>query len=190
MHLTLFRLLSLSIFPWKARPKDRVGLHSSHNIFHNERDRITLCEKIFGKTLVMSAGSNRIIYDGHEISHMSAITLWVDDASGIKSITFSNNTRRRAMPKDVELSVYGLWNTKQPSRKSATLNIIAALLPRVDERLGRFSKPGRQSSILGSSSLSRSSTVALQKQSKSVKLRCTIDFTGLSDKEMLLSHLI
>jgi hypothetical protein len=38
-------------------------------IFHEKQDRITLCEKIFGKTLVMVAGSNKVTYDGREISH-------------------------------------------------------------------------------------------------------------------------
>jgi hypothetical protein len=78
-------------------------------IFHEKQDRITLCEKIFGKTLVMAAGSNKVAYDGREISHMSAITLWLDGASETKSITFFPNfTGQNAAPKDIELRVHGL----------------------------------------------------------------------------------
>lgn len=161
-------------------------------IFHETQDRITLCKMIFGKTLIMSAGSDIIIYDGQEISHMSAIALWFDDASGTRSMTFFPNlTGKTATPKDVELKIHGLWDPKnKTSRNPKALAIIAESMPRDDEGSNMCAGPdGRSSVRSGGTFLSKAFSASSQKWKRSGKLKCTIRFTRSSDRASFLSYL-
>jgi hypothetical protein len=159
-------------------------------IFQEEQDRITLCKKIFGKNLVMTAGSNKVTYDGWEISRMSAITMWFDGTSKAKSITFSPNlTMENA---DIELRVHGLWDAKKALRNSNAVVIVAESMSRVDEdeRLDTIIGLGRQSSIKsGGTFFNKASSTTSQKWKRSGKQKCTIEFTHSSDTVLFLSHL-
>ena len=160
-------------------------------IFHEKQDRITLCEMIFGKTLLLSAGSDRIRYDGREISHMSAVALWIDDASGTQSMTFFPNLIGKSVTsKDIELKLHGLWAPKKAPRNPNVLAVIAEWMPRDDEGLDMSAKPERQSSVhSGGTFLSRASSVTSQRWKKSGKMKCTIQFTRSSDRASFLNHL-
>ena len=160
-------------------------------IFHEKQDHITLSEMIFGKTLLMSAGSDKVIYDAREISHMSAIALWFDDVSGTQSMTFFPNlTGKREISKDMELKIHGLWDPIKTPRNPNTLAVIAESIPRNDEVLNMSTRPNRQSSIQsGGTFLSKASSATSQKRKKSGKLKCTIQFTRSSDRASFLNHL-
>ena len=160
-------------------------------IFHEKKDQITLCEMIFGKTLLMIAGSDRINYDGREISRMSAVALWIDDASGIQSITFFPNIAgKRATSKDMELKIHGLWAPNKAPRNLNALAIMTESMPTDDEGLNMSAKPNRQSSVQsGGTFLSKASSAISQKWKRSGKLKCTIHFTRSSDKVCFLNHL-
>ena len=160
-------------------------------IFHEKHDHITLSEMIFGKTLLMSAGSDKVIYDAREISHMSAIALWFDDASGTQSMTFFPNlTGKRATSKDMELRIHGLCDPNKASRNPNTIAVIAESMSRNDEILDMSATPDRQSSVQsGGTFLSKASSVTSQKRKKSGKLKCTIQFTRLSDRASFLNYL-
>lgn len=154
-------------------------------IFYEKQDRILLCEKIFGKTLIMTAGSNKITYGRQELSHMSAIALWLDSASGTKSVTLSPNfIGQKTVRKDIELMVHGLWDAKKALRNSNALSIVAESMSRVDE--DTFDGSSIKS---GATRFSRASTTTLPKWKKSGKLKCTIEFSQLSDRMLFLSHL-
>jgi hypothetical protein len=160
-------------------------------IFDQQQGRTTLCEHIFGKTLLMSAGSNKITVKGKDVSHMSAITLWLDITSRIRSITFLQNTSKKTRPKDIQLRVYGVWDTDRASRKSSILNLATELLSADDEQLNTDSSLSNQSHIaLGNSPLSGTSIVTSKNRSKLGILRCTIEFTGSSSKTLFLSHIV
>ena len=160
-------------------------------IFHEKQDHITLCEMIFGKNLLMCAGSDKIDYAGREIAHMSAVALWFDDASGILSMTFCPNlTDKRATLKDMELKVHGLWDPIKASPNPNTLAVIAEPMPRHDESLDISAKPDRQSSVQsGGTFLSKASSTTTQRGKKSGKLKYTIKFTRSSDRASFLNHL-
>ena len=160
-------------------------------IFYEKQDQITLCEMIFGKTLLMSAGTDKISYNGREISHMSAVALWMDDASETQSMTFFPNIiSKRATSKDIELKLQGLWGPNKAPRNPNVLAVIAESMPRDDERLNISSKPDRQSSVYsGGTFLSKASSATSQKWKKSGKLKCTIQFTRSSDRASFMNHL-
>ena len=135
-------------------------------IFHENEDRITLCEMIFGKSLLITAGSDRINYDGQEISPMSAVALWFDEASETQSMTFFPNlTGKTATPKDVELKIHGLWDpTKKTSRNPKALAIIAELIPSDEEGLNISVGPNGRSSVQsGGTILSKASSAPSKK---------------------------
>ena len=158
-------------------------------IFREKEDQITLCETIFGKNLLMCAGSDKIVYDGREIAHMSAVTLWFDDASGTQSITFFPNlTFKKATSKDMELKIHGLWAPNKAPRNSNTLAVIAESMPGNDEGLNMSAKPDRQSSVQsGGTFLDKASSATTKKGKKSGKLKCTIKFTRSSDRASFLN---
>jgi hypothetical protein len=158
-------------------------------IFHEKEDRTTLCEIIFGKTLVMSAGTNKISYNGQEISHMSSIALWLDDATGTKSITLSPNlTGKRTTPKDIELKVHGLSEASKALRVLKTLTIVVELMPRIDEDLDTFAELERQSTATsGLTFLSKAS--ATNSQKKTGPFKYNIEFTHVDDRQSFLSSL-
>ena len=161
-------------------------------IFHEKDDRNALCEKIFGKTLLTSTGSDRIKYDGREISHMSSVTLWLDDASGTQSMTFSPNlTTKTATPKDMELRIYGLCDPKQAPRNPNAVAVLAESMPVDDEGLDMSARPDRQPSVQSRGTLLRraSSNNTSQKGKKSGKLKCIIEFGRSSDKASFLGCL-
>ena len=160
-------------------------------IFHEKQDQITLCEMIFSKTLLMSAGSDKINYDGREMSHMSAVALWLDGTTGTQSMTFFPNlTGKRATSKDTELKIHGLWAPNKAPRNTNTLAVIAESMPRDDEGLNIPTEPDQQSSIQsGGTFLSKASSATSQKWKKSGKLKCTIQFTRSSDRASFLNHL-
>ena len=160
-------------------------------IFHEKQDQITLCEMIFGKTLLMSAGSNIINYDGREISHMSAVALWFDGTSGTLSMTFFPSlTGKRGTSKDMELKIHGLWAPNKAPRNPNVLAVIAESMPRDDEALNLSARPDRQSSVQsGGTFLSKASSATSQKRKESGKLKCTIHFTRSSDRASFLNHL-
>ena len=160
-------------------------------IFHEKQDQITLCEMIFGKSLLMIAGSDRINYDGREISHMSAVALWIDDASGTQSMTFFPNIAgKRATSKDMELKIHGLWAPNKAPRNLNALAIMTESMPGDDEGLDMSAKPDRQSSVQsGGAFLSKASSAISQKWKRSGKLKCTIQFTRSSDRASFLNHL-
>ena len=161
-------------------------------IFHENENRITLCEMTFGKTLLMTAGSDRINYDGQEISHMSAVALWFDEASETQSMTFFPNlTGKTATPKDVELKIHGLWDpTNKTSRNPKALAIIAESMPSDEEGLNISVGPNGRSSVQsGGTILSKASSAPSKKWKKSGNLKCTIRFTRSSDRASFLSHL-
>ena len=55
-------------------------------VFFEEHDRNTICEAIFGKSLIMTTGSNKMTLNGRELSHLSAIALWFDPNVQITSM--------------------------------------------------------------------------------------------------------
>lgn len=160
-------------------------------IFHEKQDQITLCEMIFGKTLLMSAGTDKIDCNGREIAHMSAVALWFDDASGTKSITFFPNLNgKRATSKDMELKIHGLWAPNKAPRNPNVLAFIAESMDRDDEGLKTSATPARQSSVQsGATLLSKASLDTSQERKKSGKLKCTIQFTRSSDRASFVKHL-
>ena len=162
-------------------------------IFHEKQDQITLREMIFGKTLLMSAGSNKVCYDGQEIAHMSAIALWLDDESETKSKSmtfFPNLTCKKATPKDMELKIHGLWGSNKASRNPHVLVVKAEPMRRDDESLNVSARPDRQSNVQsGGTFLSKASSTTSQRWRKSGKLKWTIEFTRASDRESFSSHL-
>lgn len=158
-------------------------------IFHESQDRIKFCQMIFAKTLLMSAGSDTINHDGQEISHMSAIALWYDDASGTASMTISPNlTGKKATPTDVELKIHGLYDPEnKTSRNPKALAIIAEAMPSDDEGSNMSARPdGRLSVRLGRTSPSKASPAPSPKWKKSGKLKCVIRFTRSSDRASFL----
>ena len=160
-------------------------------IFDEKQDQITLGEMILGKTLVMSAGSNKIRYNGQEISHMSAIALWYDDVSGTQSMTFFPNlTGKTTRPKDMEFKIHGLWDANKAPRNANAVAVMAESMPRDDEGLNMSARPDRQSSVQSRGTfLSKASSTTSDKWRKSGKLRCSIEFTRRSDRASFLSHL-
>lgn len=159
-------------------------------IFQNKLDRATLCETIFGKTLRVSSGIDKIIFDGQEVSHMSALVLWSDEVSRTQSITFSNNTSRRMTPRDVELRVCGLWNAKKILKKSKTLDIAAESMHILDEeRISPYETQKQPTVIVGNALFNRRPTAVEQNGLKHQGLRCTIEFTSSIDRAMFLSCL-
>ena len=160
-------------------------------IFHEKQDQITLCEMVFGRNLLMSAGSDRINYDGQKISVMSAVALWFDDVSGTKSITFFPNlTGKGGTSKDMELRIHSPWPPNKAPRNPNALTVIAEWMPRNDEVLNMSARPDKQSSVQpGGTFLSKASSATSQKWKKSGKLRCTIQFTRSSDRASFLNHL-
>ena len=160
-------------------------------IFYEKQDQITLSEMIFGRTLLMSAGSDKIDYNGREIAHMSAVALWFDDASGTKSMTFFPNLNsKRTTSKDMELKLHGLWAPNKAPRDPNVLAFIAESMPRDDEGLNMSARSARQSSVQsGGTLLSKASLATSQERKKSGKLKCTIQFTRSSDRASFLNHL-
>ena len=160
-------------------------------IFYEKQDQITLCEMIYGKTLLMSAGTDKIDYNGREIAHMSAVAVWFDDASGIKSITFFPNLNgKKTTSKDMELRIHGLWALNKAPRNPNVLALIAESMPRDDEGLNMSARPERQPSIKsGGTFLSKASLATPQKQKKSGKLKCVIQFTRSNDRASFMNHL-
>lgn len=162
-------------------------------IFHEKQDQITLREMIFGKKLLMSAGSNKVYYDGQEIAHMSAIALWLDAESDTKtkSMTFFPNlTYKKATPKDMELKIHGLWDPDKASRNPHVLAVAAESMPRDDDGLNGSARPVRQSNVQsGGTFLSKASSTASQKWKKLGMLKCTIEFTRASGRASFSNHL-
>ena len=175
----------------EGAPEGPRWTNSLMYIFHEKRDQITLCEKIFGKTMVTSVGSNKVTYDGQEISHMSAIALWFDRVSEARSITFSPNvTGKKSTTKDVELQVYGRWDANQAPRNPNALTLVAGPILKVDGGSETSARLDRQTSVRpGGTFLSRAPPATLPKGKKSGKLKCTIEFTRLSDRKLFLNHL-
>lgn len=137
-------------------------------IFQEKHDRHILCEKIFGKRLVVIVGTNKLSYNGH-ISHMSAVALWEDyDSAAARSITFYTFPGKKSHLKDVELTVHGLWNQKKASRSSSALEIAAHTI----------SNAGKNTEVDNSP---KSQTIKMQK--------CVIEFTHLGDREAFLKCL-
>ena len=156
-------------------------------IFQEKQDQITLSEMIFAKTLVMSAGSDKINYDGREISHMSAVALWFDGTT--QSMTFFPNLIGKGVTStDVEFKIHGLWTSNKAPRRSNALAVIAESMPRDEEYLNMSAKPDGQSRVQ-SGGLSKASSATSQKWKKSRELKCTIQFTRLDDRASFLNHL-
>ena len=160
-------------------------------IFFEKQDQLTMCERIFAKTLVMTAGSNKIVLNGQEISHMSAITLWLSSASDVRSISFCPNlTMKKVQVRDLDFQIHDLWAADKASRNPRTLTIIAesmssgakssyAFTPLEDQPDGR----------LGTSFFGRASSTISSKWKKPGRLRCSIEFTRLSDRTSFVNYL-
>ena len=158
-------------------------------IFQEKQDQITLSEMIFGKTLLMSAGSDKIDYDGREISHMSAVALWFDRTSKTQSMTFFPNLIGKGVTStDVEFKIHGLWTPNKAPRRSNALAVIAESIPRDEEYLNMSAKLDGQSSVQ-SGGMSKASSTTSQKWKKPRKLKCIIQFTRLDDRASFLNHL-
>ncbi|KAL9105809.1 MAG: hypothetical protein Q9227_009065 [Pyrenula ochraceoflavens] len=163
-------------------------------IFSNKQDQIQLCEKIFNKSLLLTAGTNKIVLDGQETSHMSAITLWYDAEPGTYSITyFRSLTGKKATPKDIELRVHGSWDAKSVSRNSTSLAVVAEPMLADDSASDTSVKFERQptfsSSKSGGTLLNRVSTASSWRRRKPEQKKCVIEFTRLGDKISFLDHI-
>ena len=149
-------------------------------VFFGEHDRNTMCEAIFGKSLVMTAGSNKIVLNGRELSHLSAIALWFDRNVQMLSMTFfANLPGKGSKQKDIQLEICGLRVTNKTLRSSNAVVVLAKLIPRLIERTGSFS--GQSITSRTSSDLSQSFEVAKE-------LKCVIEFSQHSDKTLFVSH--
>ena len=157
-------------------------------ICHEKRDQILLCEMIFGKTLLMIAGSDKIKYDGQEVSHMSAIALWFDDASKTRSMTFSPILGgKKTTSKDIELKFHDLWDPHKARRDPKTLTLIAEPMPIYEEDLNLSDRSDRQSSVQSECTFfSKASSTTSQRWKK---LKFTINFSRSSDVASFLNYL-
>ena len=155
-------------------------------ILDRKEDQTTLCQTIFGKRLVAMAGSNKIVYDGREVSHMSAVILWYDRGLKRYSITFCPNvTGKKSEPEDMELGIYGILEA--PSSRPKLLSVAVDLIPRVHEDLDSFANIERhQTARSGTSFLRRAFTSNSPKQKKSGNVVCTIKFTDEKDRAVFV----
>lgn len=160
-------------------------------IFEQKQDQITLCKYIFGKSLLMISGCNKITVNGQEVSHMSAVTLWFDRTSQKRSVTFYPNlTGKKTEPKDVELELHGLWDVSKAGRSSSSLALTAELILRVEDDPGVSAMLERQSSAKSTATFHRrKSSTTLEKWMKPGKQKCVIEFTHPRDKDTFLTHL-
>lgn len=177
-------------------PKSQCRAESLVYIFDDHQDRIILCEKIFGKRLLTSVGADKIILDGQEVSHISAISLWLDDTSQTRSVTFFSGVAGKRSPpedKDVELKVHDPCNARTTTQKNAvSLHVVAESMPRTDDDDPETSdgREKQQSSAKsGKGFFGRASTARSQKWEKTGKLKCVIECTRSSDRALLCSHL-
>ena len=162
-------------------------------IFANEDGRNTLSEKIFGKTRITTVGANRINVNGTIYSHMAAITLWLDDASGIKSMTFFRDlTSGRNTSKILEYQVLGLEDAKKASKSGNGFTVMVQAMNPTDTDPTSPSSPrstfSRPSSVLTSMTGNTTSTARSRAKQKSEVVRCTIDFSSLDFKRSFMKH--
>lgn len=163
-------------------------------ISDNIQDRITLSEKIFGKTLLMSVGAERITVDNQEVSYMSAISLWLDNTSETRSITFFPSVTGKKAPQggtDVELRVHGIYNAKTTSPNASPLTIVVGSMPGTGEGTETLEELERHSSAKSRTAFfGRASTAFSPKWKKCGRLKFIIEFTRPSERSMFLSHLV
>ena len=119
-----------NIYEEGVREGQRRWTTSLKYIFHEKQDQITFCTNLFGKRLIATAGTNKITYNGRDVSLMCAATLWSDDRSKAHSVTFYPSlTGKKAVPKDVEINVLGLCEKKKQPRNANAIAIMTDVMP-------------------------------------------------------------
>ena len=122
-----------SIYEEGAREGQQQRTAPLKYILYEKQDQATLCTTLFGKTLIATVGTNKITYSGREVSHMSAVLLWLDELSRTYSVTFYPNLLgKKSTPTDVEIKVLNLCEKKKQPRNANAIAVLADVMPRMN----------------------------------------------------------
>jgi hypothetical protein len=150
-------------------------------VFVNEIDRNIVRSKIFGKKLLRSAGTEKISFN-YIACLQHAITLWEDEATHIKTITFyrdpPNNKSRPAG--DVEYKFLGITDLKKAEKDGEPLPLN---VEQISQDPTPVSPTSRQSSSL------TSSLIKSGKARSRDDMSCSIYFSEARDKKAFLQIL-
>ena len=150
-------------------------------VFVNEIDRNIVRSKIFGKRLLRSAGTEKISFN-YIACLQHAITLWEDETTHIKTITFyrdpPNNKSRPAG--DVEYKILGITDLKKAEKDGEPLPLN---VEQISQDPTPVSPTRRRSSTITSSS-----TKSGKARSRD-DMSCSIYFSEASDKKAFLQIL-
>ena len=150
--------------------------------FSKKSDRLQMCEMLFGKTIAMIAGANRIQCDGRELAHMTALVLWLDQQSNSLSMTLSANMLPGKGPiKDVEFQIRGLPKNGRGQRHLTKLLLLI-------RPISRCTEPSIQSPTTGWKTGTGKTLAKSTSSSGQVSLKCAIHFSNEQDRARFEQH--
>lgn len=162
-------------------------------IFTSKEARDTVSEKIFGKTLLVTSGTNRISYKGDLYCHMGAISMWKDESTGVKSITFFRDltSSKKHSSRDFEFEILGIDDAKQ-AVKSETM--LALMVKPVEGSvpsppLSPSSTFSRRSGLHAVSTTETQSSTKIKGKKRSDHGKCTIEFTNAVYKRSFMQFI-
>lgn len=144
-------------------------------VFSNESDRNRVRSKIFGKRLVHSAGTESIKF-GYIACTQHAITLWEDEITRIRTLTFYRDppTNTSRPPGDVEYKVLGITDLKKAEKDNEPLPLN---VEQINQNFTPVAIANRPSG--GPTTVSAKTTKARSRDDMS----CSIYFSELKDKK-------
>ena len=162
-------------------------------VFWNEDSRKMLSEKIFGKVRLVTAGANRVQINGTIYSHMAAVTLWLDERSNDRSMSFfRNQSSGRNTPKLLEYQVLGLEDAKKASKSENSFTVMVKPMNASEVEpttpLSPASTSSRRSSVLTSTTTNTTNTARSRARRQPDIARCSIDFSSPEFKKSFMKH--
>jgi hypothetical protein len=159
--------------------------------FEQQADRDFVREKIFGKTLLVSAGTEKISFSTYVAGRQQNISLWEDLSNQIKTIAFFRSLANgKSLPvADVEYQVLRFEDANRARRPGSKLALVVKpynTFPKLASPISPTisTSPTSRSSNFFSRQSTRRSSCSSERESGSEEMVCTLEFSDLKDRNL------